>query len=75
MNIANGTSKSHFKYAFSERVIFQIRSAEPLNENGAEMITFSDSNWLFMRNIPQIVLLMLLVHSLQYFQVTVLRLR
>ncbi len=41
---AIGTSSSHFKAAFSLSVIRHIRAAEPENDVGAEMITFSDAN-------------------------------
>lgn len=48
MNIkqsAIGTSNNHFKVALSLSVIFQIRAADPENDVGADMITFSDASF------------------------------
>ena len=41
--IAIGTNINHFKVALSLSVIFQIRAADPENDVGADMMTFSDA--------------------------------
>ncbi len=43
---ATGTSNSHFNHALSESVIFQMRAAEPENDVGADITTFSDASLL-----------------------------
>lgn len=40
-----GMSTNHFRSVLFVLVIFQMRSADPLKENGADMTTFSDFNW------------------------------
>ena len=40
---AIGTSNNHFTRSLSDSVIFHIRAAEPENDVGADMMTFSDA--------------------------------
>lgn len=43
---ATGANRSHFSHALSESVIFHMRAAEPENEVGADITTFSDLSLL-----------------------------
>lgn len=45
INVTATSDSIVFAIGFSTLVIFQMRCAEPLNDNGADTTTFSDANW------------------------------
>lgn len=44
INVTASNTSVIFKIGFSTFVSFQIRCADPLNDSGADMTTFSDAN-------------------------------
>lgn len=51
---AIGTSNDHFKSSLFDFVSFQILAADPENDVGAEMTTFSDANCLLTDQPPYV---------------------